>query len=211
MPILPGTACRFDCRTWQIYEGGDHWIIVGEVEAIDPQNKDGLVFSGGTYATAVPIRGPVRRVEPEKGFRHPLDHLMLYNLGRADRQMAANFHAMVHNEGFTVPEWRVMANVSQDTPVDLDTLATRTLIDPELLVDLVQSMQADGYCSATQSGGSWQITGTEKGRKKVEEMTEKATALEHKAVGNLGAERQAELLDMIEIVVANTRPDVIGI
>lgn len=52
-PLFKHCAAQFECRTWNIYEGGDHLIIVGEVlayrhfEAIPP-----LVFVDGDYATS---------------------------------------------------------------------------------------------------------------------------------------------------------------
>ena len=30
-PILEDTAACFECKTWKLYEGGDHIIVVGEV------------------------------------------------------------------------------------------------------------------------------------------------------------------------------------
>ena len=50
-PILEDTAACFECKTWQLYDGGDHIIVVGEV--IKYQNNatvSPLVFSQGNYA-----------------------------------------------------------------------------------------------------------------------------------------------------------------
>lgn len=207
VPLLEGAAGRFDCRTWQVYEGGDHWIIVGEVEGIARENKDGLVFSAGTYATATPIRSNVRKLEPEPDLPNPLDDLLLYHLARANRHMGQNFHAAVRAAGLTVPEWRVLANLSPDAGTDMEVLGTLTFIDPDLLSDLLQSMQGDGYCTLEQSGAGWMVKGTEKGRQKVSEMIAQATELERRAVGDLGAEGQQELLEMLRTIVANTQPD----
>ncbi len=51
VPILPGVLARFDCRTHEIHEGGDHHIIVGEVEAHTASEGLPLVFFGGEYRT----------------------------------------------------------------------------------------------------------------------------------------------------------------
>jgi len=50
-PILEETAACFECKTWQLYEGGDHIIIVGEVIKYQ-SNLDikPLVFACGSYA-----------------------------------------------------------------------------------------------------------------------------------------------------------------
>lgn len=49
VPILPGVLARFDCRTREIHEGGDHYIIVGEVEAHTAAEGAPLLFFGGEY------------------------------------------------------------------------------------------------------------------------------------------------------------------
>lgn len=207
VPVLEGTASRFDCTTWKVYEGGDHWIIVGEVEAIARENRDGLVFSSGTYATATPIRAAERKLEPEPDLPNPLDDLLLYHLARANRQMGQSFHAAVRAAGLTVPEWRVLANLRPDAGTDIDVLGALTFIDPDLLSDLLLSMQGAGYCSLAKSGSGWKVRGTVKGRKKVSQMIGLATELERQAVGDLGAEGQQELLEMLRIIVSNTLPD----
>ena len=52
VPILPGVLARFDCRTREIHEGGDHYIIVGEIEAHTAEDGAPLLFFGGEYRTS---------------------------------------------------------------------------------------------------------------------------------------------------------------
>ena len=51
-PRLDGSAAALGCRVESIYEGGDHWIVVGRVVALF-RNDTGtpLVFSGGRYVS----------------------------------------------------------------------------------------------------------------------------------------------------------------
>lgn len=51
--LFDGVAARFECRTWASYEGGDHWILVGEVMSYS-HNTDlaPLVFARGGYAVS---------------------------------------------------------------------------------------------------------------------------------------------------------------
>ena len=51
--LLPGSAARFQCRTYAVYEGGDHEIFVGEVVDFDYSGRAPLVFHRGAYARAV--------------------------------------------------------------------------------------------------------------------------------------------------------------
>jgi flavin reductase len=33
--LLDGALCHLECRTWEMYDGGDHTIVVGEVVGVD--------------------------------------------------------------------------------------------------------------------------------------------------------------------------------
>ena len=46
-PILDGVVASLECRTWKLYEGGDHIIILGEILAHQNQDKPPLIFSKG--------------------------------------------------------------------------------------------------------------------------------------------------------------------
>lgn len=49
IPVLPGVAARFECRTLYRYWGGDHVIFVGRVDAFDhvPDRQPLVFFAGG--------------------------------------------------------------------------------------------------------------------------------------------------------------------
>jgi len=48
--LLYDCVSRFECRIRHEYEGGDHTIIVGEVERIKFEDKTPLLFCQGKYA-----------------------------------------------------------------------------------------------------------------------------------------------------------------
>ena len=49
VPMLPDTIASFECRTHEIHDCGDHFIIIGEVERFDSSDGDPLLFFGGDY------------------------------------------------------------------------------------------------------------------------------------------------------------------
>jgi flavin reductase (DIM6/NTAB) family NADH-FMN oxidoreductase RutF len=60
-PLLTGSAAALGCSVETIYEGGDHWIVIGRVIALYRSESAGspLLFSGGRYATlATPVEVP---------------------------------------------------------------------------------------------------------------------------------------------------------
>jgi flavin reductase (DIM6/NTAB) family NADH-FMN oxidoreductase RutF len=51
-PLLKGAIAHFICRTFRQYEGGDHVILVGEVEEYQWHQGKPLVFHSGRYHLA---------------------------------------------------------------------------------------------------------------------------------------------------------------
>ncbi|WP_029705062.1 flavin reductase family protein [Arthrobacter sp. TB 26] len=49
VPVLTGNAATLECRPWNIYDGGDHIVVVGEVIAMDITKLEPLVFYGGEF------------------------------------------------------------------------------------------------------------------------------------------------------------------
>ena len=49
VPILPDTIACFECRTHEIHDCGDHFIILGEVEQFRSNDGEPLLFYGGEY------------------------------------------------------------------------------------------------------------------------------------------------------------------
>jgi flavin reductase (DIM6/NTAB) family NADH-FMN oxidoreductase RutF len=52
VPVLEGTIASFECRSVRQYEGGDHVILVGEVERYTRTDGEPLVFHCGCYRVA---------------------------------------------------------------------------------------------------------------------------------------------------------------
>lgn len=50
-PLIDGALAYIECRTWASYEGGDHLILVGEVQDAAVTNPEGqpLLFFRGRY------------------------------------------------------------------------------------------------------------------------------------------------------------------
>ena len=50
VPLIPGTLACFECRTHQIHDCGDHYIVIGEVVRFETSDTEPLLFFGGKYA-----------------------------------------------------------------------------------------------------------------------------------------------------------------
>ena len=49
-PLIPDTLACFECRTHQIHDCGDHYIIIGEVIRFNSSDAEPLLFFDGKYA-----------------------------------------------------------------------------------------------------------------------------------------------------------------
>ena len=49
VPLLPDSVACFECRTHQVHDCGDHYIIVGEVEDYRSDEQEPLLFYDGRY------------------------------------------------------------------------------------------------------------------------------------------------------------------
>lgn len=48
--VLTGAVAYLDCRVWQIYDGGTHYIVVGEViETAADESREPLVYMNRAY------------------------------------------------------------------------------------------------------------------------------------------------------------------
>jgi flavin reductase (DIM6/NTAB) family NADH-FMN oxidoreductase RutF len=49
VPVLEGNAATLECRPWNVYDGGDHVIVIGEVAALQINPVPPLLFFGGGF------------------------------------------------------------------------------------------------------------------------------------------------------------------
>jgi 3-hydroxy-9,10-secoandrosta-1,3,5(10)-triene-9,17-dione monooxygenase reductase component len=51
VPLIPGALARIECRTFNIYDCGDHYIIIGEVVRFESLDAEPLLFYNGKYSS----------------------------------------------------------------------------------------------------------------------------------------------------------------
>ena len=167
VPVLDGVASRFDCRQWAVYEGGDHWIIVGEVIGFERAGKDGLVFAEGSYATAAPL-APARPQTESEFADAPVENLLFYHLSRAYHQVSKDFHDEVARNDLTLGEWRVLVSLAgQGVERGIADLSKRTFIEIDALTDMVSQMAEAGLCEIEGSGNDMVLKRTVAGNDRI--------------------------------------------
>ena len=201
VPHLTGVLTRFDCDTWSVYEGGDHWIIVGEVKNMESEKGEGLVFSGGSYATATSIQPPSPDSVNDDG---PIEELLIYNLARAYVQVSRRFHSSVEDSGLTIPEWRTLASLHGGKSRTVPELVARTFVSPKKMNNLLTQMQQAGWLKVENGGDGSIISSTAKGQSQVEHLFEVCAQQESEALGDTGKSGQDRLISLLRQVIENT-------
>ncbi len=204
VPIIRGAAARFDCSNWQTYEGGDHWIIVGLVNAFDHANAETLVFSSGSYAMASPLRAAREPAASPPGHASAIDGLLVYNLSRAYHQIIERLHNAVRETGLSISEWRILSTLHGKLTLQVDDLAARTFVDPHALVDIVMGLEESGLCTVSGSGEQMKVTGTTEGRWRVDHLMQLCVDLERQAIGTDDQKQRDNVIATLRNIIANT-------
>ena len=203
-PVIDDVSTRFDCRTWEIYEGGDHWIIVGEVCHLHTSNRPGLLFAGGSYAMSTPIKPKDPSVLESASENSPIDSMLVYNLARAYRQLTREFHQEVLASGLRIPAWRILASLHGGVSRRVPDLSARTFLDREALEDELVSMQEQGLVSLHLEDEELITTATKEGHKCVEHLFDMARNRDTEVLGDNNNDELMTLIKLLRKVIDNT-------
>jgi flavin reductase (DIM6/NTAB) family NADH-FMN oxidoreductase RutF/DNA-binding MarR family transcriptional regulator len=143
IPLIEGCTAWFECHNVRQYDGGDHVILVGQVERFAHDDRPALAFHGGGYR--VTSHHPESRGEAARAPRARLmDDQFLYLLARASRQASEQFHGHLGALGVAVPHWHVLAALADSEPVTISALARVALIKQPTLTKAIDRMQKLG-------------------------------------------------------------------
>ena len=208
IPLLDGCSARFQCRTAVKYEGGDHLVFIGEVEAFDHFERPPLVFHGGGYAAALarPRAVPAPEAsEPDSSFS---EDFLIFLVARAHFQLVLGLQRDLERHGLTEWQWFVLSILGvrdNRTVADLDRILWRT--GTRVTYELVAGLAAAGLAQLHGSNDpSARVTLTDDGRRVVIELVAAAKALESHAEGNLGFDEAQLLKQALRSIVRETDP-----
>jgi 3-hydroxy-9,10-secoandrosta-1,3,5(10)-triene-9,17-dione monooxygenase reductase component len=212
IPLLDGCSARFQCRTAVKYEGGDHVVFIGEVEAFDHFGRPPLVFHGGRYAATVarpkPAPAPAPATEaadPDSSFS---EDFLIFLVGRAHFQLFLGLQRDLERQGLTEWQWFVLSILrvrDNRTVAELDRILWRT--GTRVTYELVAGLAAAGLAQLHGSNDpNARVTLTEEGRRVVIELVAAAKATESHAERNLGFAEAQLLKQALRSIIRETDP-----
>lgn len=206
VPLLPGCAARFVCRTAYQHEGGDHIIFVGEVLSLDHFERAPLVFHGGGYAVAARKAADLSAgaaPQSESGSGGFSEDFFGYLLGRAHFQMYGRMklhlsrHALNSDEHFVLS---VLGVSDARTRHEIDALIAYTGIS--VTDTLIERLVNCGLVS--MAGECLHLT--DAGRRVTIELMAAAKSVEADALMHLDYSEAQMLKHLLKRLIRGTDP-----
>ncbi|MFC6668747.1 flavin reductase [Marinobacterium aestuariivivens] len=193
-PLLPGAAAVFECRTWNVYEGGDHFIVVGEVLNYSYEdNASSLVFHNGHYA--VPEVHPAAKSPTEsllaRGF---LGDYLLYLLRQSLTAYREDFYPRLGHFGITAEEWRVLTLLADGGTQEAREIAGQVSQPVEALLETGEWLQDKGLIRI--DGERLELTG--KGMGVTDQLLDMAIEHERQTLACLSEAQQQALKENLK-------------
>ena len=123
VPLLEDCAARFVCERHAIHDGGDHWIMLGKVVALDDFGRAPLLYHQGSYAMALPhtLQQKKEAATPcANTLQKRLDDNIYYLLTQAVRAYQGHYQPRQQATGLRISEARMLLVLEQG--LDLATL-----------------------------------------------------------------------------------------
>ncbi|WP_426357519.1 flavin reductase [Pseudocolwellia sp. HL-MZ19] len=160
-PLFEGCGAQFECKTWNVYEGGDHLIIVGEVQKYSHNDSlSPLVFSSGSYAVASPHQG-TRTENIAKSGNEFLEDYLLYLLHSTISKGHQHLYPRFMEDCDVTPEqWRILTILSQSRVISDEALSAEVARPVNILSQTLQLLSEKGLVKYTDNLVSLTAQGT---------------------------------------------------
>lgn len=155
-PLIENAIAHFECRLLQAHEGGDHLILIGQVERYARYDGAPLLFSQGHYG--ITHEHPAltdSKSQPSQA--HALrqdtmiDSELLRQMVYASQRLSAGFESRRQALGVTMPMSRLL-NRMMKSPGTIAELSKSTFLEREEITDAIASLMLLGWVDRKDSG-----------------------------------------------------------
>lgn len=198
-PILDDYAAQFECKTWAVYEGGDHLILVGEVK--DYRYNDAtspLVFARGSYAVSVQHPEMVKAPLMDEAGDFVGDYL-LYLLRETYSRHSAQLYPKLQEQCDVNPEeWRIMVRLADKGNLSIAELSAMVMQPEVALRQTADWLVEKGYVAYADDTT---LTITEHGKEIGQKLQAIAHAEEAELLSALPEEQSRQLKDNLKALL----------
>lgn len=135
---------------------------------------------------------------------------LLYLLAAASEAASARFHSHVRTRGLRVPEWRVLACLTDSDGAMVTELARYAMIEQSRLTKIIIQMDARGLVkrrSDPQDGRRVRVFLTAKGRELAQELVADARAHELELLKSFRSGEGAEIKETLRALIRHLDSD----
>lgn len=191
-PLFKDCSAQFECKTWNVYEGGDHLIIVGEV--LDYRHDEAqppLVFACGSYAVSMQHPSTVASDTLNVPGDSLLGDYMLYLLRVAYTNCSTQLYPeLMAKHGIAPEEWRALTLLSDTGKAESTYLAQMIGQPTDVFKSTVERMQTKGYLNSLADG---QVQLTQEGTDMATRLFEIAKSQEENLLSGLNDQQRNDL------------------
>ena len=133
-----------------------------------------------------------------------VDEYLLYLLARASSEVSAQYHARLKQHGLQVPEWRVLASLSDGDGMTVGELAARALQRQPTMTKIINRMEISGLIERRQGASDRRqvrIHITPEGRRRIDRALADAKAHETDVLSDYGPKEAALLKSMLQALI----------
>lgn len=133
-----------------------------------------------------------------------VDDYLLYLLARASSEISAQFHADLKKHGLQVPEWRVLATLSDGDGMTLGELAARALQRQPTMTKTIDRMVRSGLVTRRKGGPDRRqvrVHITADGRRRVEDALAAAKLHESDVLSDYSTDEARRLKSMLQALI----------
>ena len=133
-----------------------------------------------------------------------VDDYLLYLLARASSEVSAQYHARLKQHGLQVPEWRVLASLSDGDGMTVGELAARALQRQPTMTKIINRMEISGLIERRQGASDRRqvrIHITPEGRRRIDRALADAKAHETDVLSDYGPKEAALLKSMLQALI----------
>lgn len=143
-PVLEGVAATFECKRSHVYDGGDHVIILGEVESFSRFDRKPLLFAKGRYAVTADHPETAAVATNGSKLKSTGNEVLSNLLVRAYCTIASDLEKMrrLSGLGLTVMQTRLLRAVASERGKKLEALLPELLLDFNSSQNVLESLVA---------------------------------------------------------------------
>lgn len=202
VPILDGVSARYDCKTWAVYEGGDHWIIVGEVMGMMNSSKPALVFGRGAYSLSAPLDALSASLRQGSDAKNEIRELFQFQISQIFHTLVVQFHDVILQNGLSVEKWRVCSSLYGVDGIPFADLAQEAHLATSELRRLIDEMTQEGLCSVSGKDLDHVVSETPAGHDIAQRLIALAKKQQDNILSPLSDDEKAKLKSALAKVIA---------